>query len=462
MDDNSHVVSVSKSHLRRTASRGENWPKFIKVGSATVKIYRTVRDGRSPLYCVTYHVGRRRIRKNFADPNAAVGAAQKTANALANGQRELVTVTPDQWRLFELALSALAPLQTPIDVACREYAEARAIIGGSSVVDAARHFSEAQHQRATAKWVPPLVIEFLQAKKSSGVGTRALADYRSRLGRFANAFQCPISDITTVQLQQFLDSLAVSLRTKRNFKTAIVTLFRHAQSRGFLSRDRKSEAEHLDHVFVQPTDVEIFSPSAFGRLIRAAQESYPPLVPYLAIRAFTGIRDAEIARLDWANIKQEQRQIEVPAAAAKRSRSRVGLLRRLVPISANLQSWLDLCRDQQGPVCCYQNSQRIARRLARDIGVRWVHNGLRHAYGSCRVAETKNYPLVAYEMGNSVEIIKRHYDQVVTEADAARWFSIVPLPVAEVPENTPISLPASVGLPAAGKSKRGKVASTPA
>jgi len=66
------------------------------------------------------------------------------------------------------------------------------------------------------------------------------------------------------------------------------------------------------------------------------------------------------------------------------------------------------------------------RKLAGQIKAKWVHNGLRHGYGTCRVALTKNYPQVAYEMGNSVEVIKSCYDQVVSEKEANAWFSICP------------------------------------
>ena len=47
------------------------------------------------------------------------------------------------------------------------------------------------------------------------------------------------------------------------------------------------------------------------------------------------------------------------------------------------------------------------------------------------MAILRDYPKVAYEMGNSVEIIKACYDQVVTPAEANAWFAIAP----RVPSN---------------------------
>jgi hypothetical protein len=86
------------------------------------------------------------------------------------------------------------------------------------------------------------------------------------------------------------------------------------------------------------------------------------------------------------------------------------MLRRFVPIQPNLEEWLMPYFRSEGKICPYFNSEREARKLARRIKVHWVHNGLRHGYGSCRVAQTKNYPLVASEMGTSVDVIKASYD----------------------------------------------------
>ena len=42
------------------------------------------------------------------------------------------------------------------------------------------------------------------------------------------------------------------------------------------------------------------------------------------------------------------------------------------------------------------------------------------------MATLKNAPQVAYEAGNSVRMIQRHYDKVVTESQGVAWFAILP------------------------------------
>jgi hypothetical protein len=88
-------------------------------------------------------------------------------------------------------------------MACREYAEARKILGGSSLLNAARYF----------------VIE---AKKDAGVGTRDINDYKSRLRRLAEAFRSPILSPTNDDLQVLLHSLTfvgVAARSAFYYKT---------------------------------------------------------------------------------------------------------------------------------------------------------------------------------------------------------------------------------------------------
>lgn len=56
----------------------------------------------------------------------------------------------------------------------------------------------------------------------------------------------------------------------------------------------------------------------------------------------------------------------------------------------------------------------------------WKKNALRHSYGTYRAAQTQDMPRVALEMGNSVEMIKKHYFEAKSQAEGERWFDIFP------------------------------------
>ena len=62
----------------------------------------------------------------------------------------------------------------------------------------------------------------------------------------------------------------------------------------------------------------------------------------------------------------------------------------------------------------------------------------------------KDLPRVAFEMGNSVAMVQRHYQEIVTAAEAKKYFGIVP---AGVPKNV-VVMNAAGGKPVKAKVER--------
>jgi hypothetical protein len=99
--------------------------------------------------------------------------------------------------------------------------------------------------------------------------------------------------------------------------------------------------------------------------------------------------------------------------------------RRLIPIPDNLHAWLSpLPRD--GQVLTSTQLQREVSALARDLGIQWPHNVLRHSFISYRIAMVKSVDQVALEAGNSASIIFKHYRELTSDEQADEWFQIVP------------------------------------
>ena len=68
----------------------------------------------------------------------------------------------------------------------------------------------------------------------------------------------------------------------------------------------------------------------------------------------------------------------------------------------------------------------LMRDAGKDSGVKWKHNALRHSFISYRVAKIKNVNEVAMEVGNSPDMIFKHYRELVTEKEADAWFGVTP------------------------------------
>src|SRR6516225_2241826 len=150
----------------------------------------------------------------------------------------------------------------------------------------------------------------------------------------------------------------------------------------------------------------------------------------LGIGAFTGLRDAEIKRLDWNEVNLARGFVEVKAAKAKSAR------RRIVPIQPNLAEWLRPYSGLTGAVAPGADGKRrdAARskllRVRRAAGmIKWPKNGLRHSFCSYRLAATNNAHLVASELGHTTsQLVYQHYREVVTPEEAERYWNIEPQP----------------------------------
>jgi site-specific recombinase XerD len=54
------------------------------------------------------------------------------------------------------------------------------------------------------------------------------------------------------------------------------------------------------------------------------------------------------------------------------------------------------------------------------------HNSLRHSFASYLLAETKDFPAVSYDMQHSKTAMTEKYEGRATEADAKRYFAVLP------------------------------------
>jgi integrase len=159
-------------------------------------------------------------------------------------------------------------------------------------------------------------------------------------------------------------------------------------------------------------------------LLRVAKESDPEMLPALAIGLFAGLRRSEVFALDWSEIDHEHHTIEVKGIKARTRQ------RRLVSVADNLGEWLNPHSKTSGPISPERNIDVFSERL-HELAVKaqispWPHNAMRHSFGSYFLGKTKDENLTASEMGNSPEVIIKHYRALVRDADVTRFWRLAP------------------------------------
>ena len=397
-------------------AKRHRFPIVVKRGSSVVKIYRD-RKPTGMYYRVAYHIGGKRHRLHFNDLEKATSEAEAKASQLSRGDMDAMQLSGKDRLVYGRAVEAVREHGVPLDAAALEYSEARKILDGVGLVDAARFYARHYGRDVKRKAVTDAVQEMIEAKKIGGVSDVYLNDLRYRLGMFADSFQCDLVSLTPDDMESFFDRIKLSARSFNNFLSALKTFCRFAQDRGWLSK----EVDLLSSVKRRKgksTPVEILTPQEMAALMEHAT---PEIATCFALGAFAGLRSEEILRLEWADVTRRPGFIEVAANKAKTA------ARRLVPIADNLARWLWPLRSDG---LLWQNTKAMFHktrlRVAAEAKVKWKQNVLRHSFISYRLAEIQDVNRVSLEAGNSPAMIFRHYRELTTPEQARTWFAIQP------------------------------------
>jgi integrase len=411
--------------------------RTIKAGFAHVKIYSgAIR--RRPSFTVYWRIAEKPYRKVFLNANKAESFAREQAERLAAGQANAPAISVTEAQTFREAQRRLGPVEVPLHVVAGEYADIVRHLGDNGTLrQAVEFFLHNAVRPDLIRTIPQVVAEFIETKRADGLSKVYIEDCTWRLRRFARDFHTPISHICTRDMEDWLRKLTVSLATRNDFRRLIITLFNFARRRGYLPRDRETEARWLEKPKIKSKPIQIFTPQELNELLAVA-EGQARLA--IVIGAFTGIRSAEMLRLNWENFNWEEGVIDIGCDQTKTAS------RRLVPILEPLMAWIRSFVKRHGPVLEYSLPVCLAEAFATTAKkadaarkeseadapeFRWKANGLRHSYASYRLATENDVAKVSLEMGNSPQKVFSNYRKVVTKNQANAWFGVLP----EVPSN---------------------------
>lgn len=302
-----------------------------------------------------------------------------------------------------------------------QYEDARRaieILGGShSLVEAAKAMVDAASNGQSQMPLSDAIEIFLDDKRAAGARDRSLQTLKSQLGRLAvDLGDRPMSAITGPELLDWLDSHGYTGATRGNYRRDFVNLFNWCK-RARLIRD--NPAEVISRPMADDRLPEILSVEQTASLVCAAVDHDAELVVPIGLGAFAGVRQSEIARIEYGDITGDH--IHVNARAAKQRRQ------RYVSIQGNLSAWLAEFGRRSGPVTPKNYRKRFeAVREASSIDP-WPQNALRHSFATYYLALTHDAAATAYQLGQrSADVLYQHYRNLATEGEAADYFKITP------------------------------------
>jgi integrase len=386
-----------KPHLSAENMKRVRFPIEVKRGSSVVKIYRD-RKGEGTYYRVVYYLpdrdGKsRRHRLNFHDLEAATNEAELKASHLSRMDRYASEFDGKDRLEYARAKDELKEFDLPLDKVAIEYKDARSLLNGVPLIEAARFYGKHNLRGIKRKSVAVAVDEMIAAKERKGVSDVYLADLGYRLGALKKTFHCDVNAVAPDDVAAFFERLRLSPRSHNNFLRALRTFFKFAQKHGWLSKEIDL-LERVEGRTEKRTPVEIFTPPELAAILGSASQE---VAPCIALAAFAGLRSAEILRLDWSDTERRPGFVEVGADKAKTA------TRRIVPLSDNLAQWLAIA-PRNGDRIWPHSKDRFFKamiRAARKAEMAWKQNALRHSFISYRLAEIQDVNRVALEAGNS-------------------------------------------------------------
>lgn len=183
---------------------------------------------------------------------------------------------------------------------------------------------------------------------------------------------------------------------------------------------RRAAADRIDILSVEETRRLLAACS--GEVASTLTGKTLPLrecIPVVAVGLFAGLRPQECSRLLWSDVDLAERVIRLDGDRTKTRR------RRHVAISDNLAAWLEPYARSEGKVAPpYWPAQSTVIRAKAGISDR--RDVCRHSFGSYWLAVHRDPNELAYQMGNSPEICRKHYLEHVPRREALEYWGIAP------------------------------------
>lgn len=328
------------------------------------------------------------------------------------------------------------------------------------VKDFAKRWEASRAGATVAATVPA----FLEAKQAEGRTAGHLATVKVRLGRFLKDHgERVLPSFTTAEMSDYLLGLRgsilhpeartakgrmrkdgtpvrkdrpavprknglLSLETRAGYRASLHSFFEWAMGRDLVPVNPVTKAAKPTP---KPKLPGILAPAAVQSFFAALGEHAPALVPFWAVRAFAGVREAEAVRMDWRMIDLRARKITLPATITKTGKPRT------LKIEAGLAAFLSPHAKKAGRLCALSPmARRWHLRLAMRAlpNMRPPKNWARHSFATYHLQAFRHAGETALQLGHKggPELLHSRYAGVGTQKEAKEFWAIRP---AAVPVN---------------------------
>lgn len=228
-----------------------------------------------------------------------------------------------------------------------------------------------------------------------------------------------VSQLTTANLTTYLERGNPGLKTYNNRRALVSTFVKYAYQQDWLVTNPIEKTPHHRIKHRRGSAVTLNAHQA--KELMTFVESYEngALVPYVSLCLFAGVRpslrDGEIAKLQPEHIRLDTGAILIEPEVSKVR------MKRQITIQPNLAAWLRAYPFAPiDPNYIEYHRSKIVKRFPL------THDVMRHTFISMFVAKYRSIGEAALQAGNSESIIRRHYLDLKSPAEAEEFFGILP------------------------------------
>ena len=370
-----------------------------------------------PTFQVVGYLAGERLRRRFKSRELALGEKNRLDVMAANGAGGFHAVNTR--------------------LTMEQVTEAEALIrrlAGKSLSEAVEWYLANYRPPVAAKPLGEAMAAFLAARKG-----HVEAVYHGELGRALKILlrwfpRSAVHEITAAAILQRMEAKQWAPKTWNNERATLSAFFdfcRH-ELRRWTSTNPMTLIEPRKVVRGLPAiesaarlaDLFAFLETYTGGPRRPHKPGF--LVPYFTLATFAGLRPAVPGGEIWkiGKLKEPARVVDsamgvirIPPEIAKTDSV------RQIKIQPNLSAWL-----ARYPLSDYPVTMPNLAALVADVRKKFAlgDDTLRHTFISAAVAKFKSLGEAALEAGNSETMIRRHYLNLMSEAETAAFWSIVP------------------------------------
>lgn len=263
-----------------------------------------------------------------------------------------------------------------------------------------------------------VVLELVAAKTAANRRQSYLRSLRVYLEGFARGREdMPITAVNLKLLEEWYASRTETPSMRKGTIGRLSTMFSYAWRKGYVT---ENPCKRLERIRVDPKPPRIFTPLQARTLLhylRGDRRRRWRLAQAI-LGLFCGVRPTELTRLFWKDIDLERAIVRIDASASKVRQ------RRIVPIPENAIAWLKLCERHEQKIGAVR--WKWIEAAERKTGLKWENDILRHTAASYLVAKHEDCGRVARWLGNSADVLLRHYTELVSAEDCLAFWSIRP------------------------------------